>query len=128
MEFLLEIFLQFLGEAILQLLAELGFRALSEPFLPQEQRSGFVASIAYFCFGCVLGGASLKFAPHLLIHQPNLQIANLFLTPLLVALSMSWLGTFRTRKGEDVLRIDTLAFAFLFAFGMALIRWKWALS
>lgn len=126
MELLVEILFQVCAEGLLQLLGELGFRAFSEPFLPREKRSAPIAAVAYVAFGCMLGGLSLLIAPHSLIPKAEFRMLNLIVTPILVGLVMAGLGAVRRKKGEDVLRLDTFAYAYLFALGMTLVRWYWA--
>jgi len=57
-----------------------------------------------------------------LIHSCALRVLNLFLTPLLAGLVMALIGLLRPRKGPYRVRLDGFGYGFIFAFGMALMR------
>jgi hypothetical protein len=48
---------------------------------------------------------------------------SLIITPVLAGLTMWGVGRIRRRRGEAVMRLDTFGYGFIFAFGMALIRY-----
>lgn len=50
---------------------------------------------------------------------------SLLITPLLAGLSMSGIGVLRERKGKTIIRLDSFSFGFIFAFGMALVRFMY---
>jgi hypothetical protein len=47
---------------------------------------------------------------------------NLLITPTLVGLTMATIGWLRRREGKLVTQLESFVYGFLFAFGMALIR------
>jgi hypothetical protein len=50
----------------------------------------------------------------------------LVLTPLLAGGIMAVLGAWRARRGQTVLRIDRFAYGYLFALGLAVVRFWFA--
>jgi hypothetical protein len=61
----------------------------------------------------------------LLIESHWLRAANLVLTPLVAGFTMAGLGAWRRRREKDVIRLETFACGFLFAFAMAAARGWW---
>ena len=133
MEFIAEILLQVLvwlleiaGEFLLQMLfeglAELFGHAVkarsrrSEPLRPE------LAAIGYVLFGAVSGAISLWLMPSLFITSQPLRFVNLIVTPLLSGLVMAWMGSWRRRHDKNTVRIESFAYAFCFAFSMAVVR------
>ncbi len=120
MEFLFEIIFQVLCEVLIQILFELGFHSLVEPF--KNRPNPYFAFISYAILGAVAGGLSLLFFKELFVKNEILKVINLFLTPCLVGLAMSSLGKLRERNGRELINLDKFAYGFVFAFGMALVR------
>lgn len=132
MEILFEILgvvLQFAGEILFQLLfevlAEAGLHSLGEPFRPARQANGFLATLGYAIYGSCAGGLSLLLRPDAMIHSQTGQWLNLLVTPLVCALVMGWLGAWRRRRGQELIRLDRASYAYVFALGMALVRFLW---
>ena len=130
MELFIEVVLQFVFEFFLQLLAEvfseIGFHSLSQFFESRRIQNPWIASAGYFFLGAVVGGISLLIFKATLIHSPMMRVANLFLTPVLVGLAMVLIGWLRRKKGLELVRLDRFGYGFLFAFGMALVRFLYA--
>jgi len=128
MEFLFEVVFQFGGELLLQaifeLLAEFGFRSVRDT--TKRPRNPVLLTIGFILLGAVAGGLSLLIFPHSPIANPDLRLANLFVTPILVGAAMMLVGRVREKKGQDLVRIDRFGYAFVFAFAMALVRFIWA--
>ncbi|MBH9551273.1 hypothetical protein [Inhella gelatinilytica] len=120
---MLEVLFELLGEFLLQVVAELGFRGLAQPF--ERQPSLWLAALSYAVLGVVLGGLSLLVFPHSLI-APQWRFANLIVSPLLAGLAMHALGRWRERHGREVLRIDRFGCGVVFALGFALVRYHFA--
>jgi hypothetical protein len=72
------------------------------------------------------GGLSLLVFKQHLTPAGAMRTLNLILTPLAVGLIMTILGRWRARRGEDVLRLDRFAYGYLFALGLAVVRFKFA--
>jgi hypothetical protein len=115
-EFLAELLLQIVGEALFSL----GLHSLSEPF--RRPANPWLAAVGYFLFGAIGGFMSLIFFPAHLIAGSALRIVNLLLTPVVVGLTMSAIGIWRTRRGRQRLRIDRFTYGYLFAIALALVR------
>ena len=126
MGFFLEILFEILFETVLQVvfevLAEAGLHACAQVFRKREERNPIWAGIGYALLGLGVGGLSLLIFPQSLIHRTRYHGASLILTPLLGGMAMSAVGWIRRRKGESLIRLDTFSSGFIFAFGMALIR------
>ncbi len=114
-ELIFEFLLQVVGEALI----ELGFHSIAEPF--RKPPNPWLAALGYLLLGAVTGGLSLLLFTALFV-GPSLRIANLIITPILVGLSMTALGAWRTRRGQALLRIDRFAYGYLFALSFAGIR------
>lgn len=119
LEFIFEIIGEFLLQAAIEVLGELGLHSMAEPF--RKPPNPWLASIGYFIFGSIAGGISLLIFPTHLVAE-SLRVANLVLTPVAVGLLMCWLGSWRAKHGQTVLRIDRFSYGFLFAFSLALVR------
>jgi hypothetical protein len=124
MEFLFELLFEFFGELILQvvaeLLAEFGLRILKQPF--SKTPNPLLGGIGYALFGAIAGGVSLWVFPHLFISSHAGRIANAVVTPMLSGAAMAWLGRWRRRREQPTILLDRFAYAFIFAFGMSLVR------
>ena len=122
--------LAWLAEIVLQLLfealAEFGVRALREPFEPVRQVSPWLAGLGYTVYGAAAGGLSLLVFPLAFLSSPWARIANLAVTPLLAGATMSLLGAWRRRRGQDLVRLDRFSYGVLFALSMALVRYVFA--
>jgi len=116
----MEIIIEILAEVVLQVLFELGFRSLIEPF--KKSSSPFLAFIGYAVLGAIAGGISLLFIKEPLIINHNLRIVNLMITPCLAGLTMSILGRLREKQNLSLIRLDKFVWGFIFAFAMTLLR------
>ena len=126
MELIFEFLFSFVFEFLLQiggeLLVELGFRSLGEPFAKREERNPILAAIGYCILGLILGGLSLLVFPEPFVRSERFPGINLIFTPVLTGLAMSAIGRLRERQGSAKLRLDSFVYGFLFAFAMALVR------
>ena len=121
-EFLFQVIFEFLLQIFGELLVELGLRSVKEPFAEGEARNPILAGIGYAVLGLVAGGLSLIFFPRAMVRSASLHGISLLVTPLLAGATMSLVGTWRRRRGERLWRLDSFCYAFVFAFGMALVR------
>lgn len=122
-EFLFELIGELLLQIVVEILGELGFRAMGEPF--RKQRHPWLLGAGYALLGAVAGVLSLGVFPDYLV-APPFRIANLIVTPLLVGLMMSALGAWRAQQGLFLLRWDRFIYGYVFALAFALIRYHWA--
>lgn len=124
MEFLFELLLEFLLQVVVESLVEFGFRSVVDS--SKSRNSPWLAVVGYAGVGAILGGLSLWFVPQHMIGNLAGRIFNLLATPLAVGLCMSWLGSWRSRRGQAVIGIDRFWYGALFALAFALIRFVWA--
>jgi len=126
MTFLLEIFSDFFLEFVLQIIAEAliegAFQKFSGMSWARRALSVTLALVMYFGLGVITGWLSTLVFPHSFIRSSKLHGISLVIIPLLAGLTMTGLGGIRRRQGKPVMRIDTFGYGFVFAFGMALIR------
>lgn len=130
MEFFLEIILQCFFELVLQLVAEVlgevGSRACENWFQRKPVQNPWLAGVGYLFLGAVIGTISLLIFKNSFIHSAAIRLANLFLTPLLAGGTMALIGYWRRKKEQELVRLDRFGYGFLFAFGMAIIRYVFA--
>lgn len=126
MELLLQIIFEFFLEFIVQIIAELFLEAAFQKFFAalwvRKALNATLAVIMYFGLGVITGWFSILIFPHSFIRGSRLHGISLIITPLLAGLTMSGIGWIRTSQGKPVIRLDTFAYGFIFAFGMALVR------
>lgn len=118
---------QFLGELLLQVLfeaiAELFGHAVKEPFRRPRPVRPWLAAMGYLIFGAAAGGFTVWLVPELFIKAQWLRTANLLLTPVVAGLVMEAIGSWRERRDKEVLRLESFAYGFCFAFAMAVVRY-----
>lgn len=124
---MLELIFSFVGEFVVQivaeLLVELGLHSMAEPF--RREPNPWLAALAYAAFGAVVGGLSLLAFPSHFVPE-TWRIANLVVAPLAAGGAMAIVGAWRARRGETLWRIDKFSYGFLFAFALALVRYVFA--
>jgi hypothetical protein len=118
LEFLFEVVGEFLLQAVIEVLVELGVHSLAEPF--RRRPSPWLAAFGYTLFGAAAGGLSLLLFPQHLTPE-GWRIAHLLATPVAVGIGMMLLGRWRARRGDTVLRCG-----YLFALSLALVRFVFA--
>ncbi len=114
----IELMLQMIG----QMLIELGFYSLGAVFQKKPGKKPWLAGVGYFIIGSIVGGVSLLIFPYTFLNSMALKIANLFITPAIAGCLMSLVGNWRERRGQERIRLDNFSYGFIFAFGMALVR------
>lgn len=132
MEFVVEAILQFLFEFILQVFVEvcgeIGLQSLAEVFKSRRIQNPWLASLGYFLLGATAGGISLQVFKTAMIRGSLIRVANLVLTPVLTGFIMVFIGRLRKKRGQELVRLDRFGYGFLFAFGMALVRFLYAIK
>jgi hypothetical protein len=128
MDFIFEILIQFVGELLLQILAdalfELGIRSVGQA-LKREPANPFLAAIGYIVMGSAAGGISLLIFPRHLIQIQWLKLLSLAAVPAAAGVTMSLVGRLRRRQGKELIRLDSFIYGFVFALAMTLIRFFW---
>ena len=92
----------------------------------RRARSIVLAFAGYVILGAAVGYLSLYLFPNHLIGAENLRVANLVITPLAVATVMALIGRSRERSEKHVVRLEQFAYAFAFAFPLAIVRYALA--
>ena len=123
LEFIFQILGEFLLQIAIEILVELGFHSIREPF--RREVNPPVAITGYAILGAVLGGLSLLVLPHLLVPE-QWRLLNLLFGPVLAGLVMVGVGAVRSRKGQSLLRIDRFAYGYIFALALAVVRFQFS--
>jgi hypothetical protein len=123
---LLEVFAEALLQIALEALAEVGIHLARGKVEHSESRSKWRLLLGYPMLGAMAGGLSLLVFPHSLAQGHNGRLATLLLAPLLAAGTTVALGRWRARRGQPPVNIDRMAYAYLFALGLAAVRYHWA--
>jgi hypothetical protein len=124
LEFLFEIFGEFVLQVVLELLAEYGLRFLTAPF--QKAPNAWLAAIGYALFGTAIGTFSVWLFPVHWVKGETLRLVNLGMTPILAGLLMSMVGRWRASRDQELLRIDRFSYGYLFALSLGLVRFYFA--
>ncbi len=130
MELLLELLFEVFGEAILQvvfeLLAEVGVHVTRGEVRHQESRSAWRLVLGYPLLGALVGGLSLLVFPNSFAHIYPARVVGFVVAPLIAAMSVVALGAFRARRGQQLVSLDRFIYGYLFALGLAVVRFVWA--
>ena len=128
---LLEIFLEIIGEALFEFLAEfigvLILRGLSEVFDTSEFKSPLLAGLGYMFLGGVTGCLSLLLFPHPLFHPSRIPGLSVIVSPVLAGLGMWLVGAVLRKRNKRVMHIESFWYGSAFAFGMAIVRFLFAM-
>ncbi len=124
LEFILELFGEFLIQVVLEGLVEMGFHSLAAPF--QKAPNPWLAAFGYALFGGVLGGVSLLMFPTHMTGSHGLRVLTLIVVPVLVGGMMVLVGMWRAKHGQPVKRLDRFGYGYVFALSLGLMRFIWA--
>jgi Na+/H+-dicarboxylate symporter len=115
MELLLELVLQIVAEFF----ADMGLHWFVGD---SRERNIFLTVLVYALLGAALGALTLFFLPAHLIRNTPLRIANLVITPLVVASLMAWIGAVRRARDKRVVQMEEFVYAYATALTMAVVR------
>lgn len=125
MEILLEILFQFFGELLIELIFN-GLGLVGEhaarPYRRSGTRSTAASIVSHVVIGAALGGLSLIFLRHSLVHDPIARIATLVGAPLVAGGLSAGLGVLLARRGKTVVPLERFGYAYLFAFSIGAVR------
>ena len=122
LQIIVEFFLEFIVQIIGEIFLEVAFQKSSAAPWGHKALSATLAVLMYFGLGLIIGWLSIVIFPHSFIRSSRLHGISLIITPLMAGLTMSGIGWIRQRQGKLVIRLDTFAYGFIFALGMALVR------
>src|ERR1700742_3705499 len=132
-DFLLEllgIFLEPLIEAIFQYLIagliDLLLRSMGEVFKGFETQRPLRTFCGYGLLGLILGAGSLFLFPHHLVHPAKIHGISLLVSPVLTGIMLWATGALLRSQDKKTTQIETFAYGFAFAFGMAFLRFFFA--
>lgn len=123
--FLIELLVEIFGELLLQLLfeglAEIGLHLFRKPNGDADP-GAWLRAAGHVLLGLLAGGLSLWLHPQSFIHSTLGRLANLLLAPVAMGLTMSIVGAWRKKHGQQTLGIDHFAYGYAFALAMSLVR------
>lgn len=122
LEILAELFFEAVFEFVLEFLTLILLRGIAAVFDTSEFKNPLLACIGYVFLGGVVGGISLLFFPHTLVHPSRVPGVSVIISPVLAGLGMSFVGSVHRKRNKKVMRIESFGYGFAFAFGMALVR------
>jgi hypothetical protein len=112
-------------QIVVEVLFSLGWVSITEAVDRKPISNPLLAFIGYGLLGLIIGGASLWLFPKLFVHQATLQIGYLIFSPFLAGYVMSLLTTWRKSKKLTKIKYGSFAYGFIFAFGVAFIRYTY---
>ncbi|RFO95204.1 hypothetical protein DIC66_19525 [Rhodoferax lacus] len=123
---LFEVFAEAVLQIVAEALAEAGIHLTRGEVEHPESRSKWRLMLGYALLGSIAGGLSLLVFSHSLTHSHAGRLATLLLAPMAAAATTVAIGRWRARRGQETVDMDRLAYAYLFALGMAVVRFHWA--
>ena len=125
MEIIFEILFQFFGELILQVVFSLGGLVgehAAQPYRKAVPRSAAASIFSHVLIGAILGGLSLIFLRHSLVHGELARVATLFGSPLVAGGISAGIGYLLAKRGKDTVPLERFGYAYLFAFSISAVR------
>lgn len=119
---ILEIFAEAFFELFFEAACALIARLIRNVFSGANAAGPILAAAGYLVLGVCSGFASVFLFPHPLVHPSRFHGISLLISPLVTGLIMSQVGAFLRRSGKKTVRIESFAYGFTFAFGIAIVR------
>jgi hypothetical protein len=120
-EILLEVFFQVAIEAVVALVSRCIKNMLSE----SDVVSPVFAAAYYLLLGAIFGAVSVFIIPHPILRPARIHGISLIVSPLITGLIMSQVGVLLRRNGKKTVRIESFAYGFTFALGVAAVRFAY---
>jgi hypothetical protein len=117
-EILIEVFFQFAIEAVVALVS----RCLRNIFSESNVISPVLAAAGYLLLGVIFGVVSVLVVPHPIIRPSKIHGISIIVSPMITGLIMSQIGVQLRRNGKKTVRIESFAYGFTFALGVAAVR------
>ncbi len=124
LEFILELFGEFLIQVLLEGLVEMGFHTLVAPF--KKAPNPWLAAFGYAIFGGLIGGISVLVFPTHMVSSHGLRLLSLAVVPVLVGGMMVLMGIWRAKRGQSMQRLDRFGYGYVFALSLGMMRYIWA--
>ena len=117
-----EIFFEAFIESAAAALVDLALRAFTRIF-PTSHPRPELAALGYALLGAVAGGLSVFIVPHPIVRPSKFHGISVVVSPVVTGLTMAFVGFLLRRRGKKITGIESFAYGFSFAFGMALVRY-----
>jgi hypothetical protein len=117
-----EIFFEAAIESASAALVDLAVRAFTRVFPTSHPRPEF-AVVGYGLLGALAGQVSVFLFPHAMVHPSRFRGVSVLISPVITGLVMAFAGILLRRRGKKITGIESFAYGFSFAFGMALVRY-----
>ena len=106
---------------------DIALRALASVFkplqAPVEPFQRVMAFVGFLILGTFAGEVSLLLFSHPLVHPSRIHGISLLVSPVVTGSIMSLVGSALRRHDKQTVVIESFAYGFAFAFGMALCRY-----
>lgn len=119
---ILDILVEAFFQVALEALVALVIRSIRNLFAESIIISPILAALGYLLLGLAAGVVTVLLFPHRLVPPSKIHGISLLLSPLITGLIMSQVGALLRRKGKKAVQIESFAYGFTFALGVALIR------
>jgi hypothetical protein len=116
-----EIFFEAAIESAAAALADLVVRAFARVF-PTSNPRPELAVVGYALLGALAGKVSVFLFPYAMVHPSRFRGVSVLISPVITGLVMAFAGILLRRRGKKITGIESFAYGFSFAFGMALVR------
>ncbi len=120
MSFIIELLFEFLIQFFIELLVEVGAHGVKSD---RPRLHPAVALVVYILLGVGLGLLSCIFFEQKLLSHPYAQYANIAITPVFVGLAIGAVGTWRSKRGGDLVLLDKFLYGYTFALAFAIARY-----
>ncbi len=117
MEFIFEILIELLLEIIVQILIGLGYGSIARAFKPEGSKNKLLGYL-----GIVLLSSILSLVFCLIFPSSYFPGISIIVNPIIVGLSMKYIGEWKSKKGASQTLIATFGGGALFAFIFSIIR------
>ena len=119
MSFIIEILVEFVIQFFIELLVEAGAHGLKSN---KPRLHPAIAFVVYVLLGAGLGFLSCIFFQQKLLSHPYAQYANLAITPVFVGLAIGAVGSWRLKRGTQLVLLDKFLYGYTFALAFAITR------